>query len=82
MPGGTSAESFIPGTIPLVTVVLSTHVLGSDQLPLWTALKSSAWLIRAKSETDKMVKTARICFVFIGWVGWVCLVEIIELSNG
>jgi hypothetical protein len=29
-----------------------------------------------------MVKTAKLCFVFIGWVGWVCLVEIIELSNG
>src|SRR5439155_8476573 len=63
--------SFFPGTVPL------SHMLGAPQSPLLVAVIPAARLIEGKSKADRIVKTVKICLVFMVGFGGVALVEII-----
>src|ERR1035437_2330645 len=61
------------GKVPL------SQMLVSDQFPLLVAVTNVAWPTEAKNRVDRIVKAAKICFVFIGQFWWDCLVKIIYL---
>ena len=72
-PAAIKTTSLAPGTVPL------SHMLVAPQLPLLVAVIPAARLIEAKSKPDRIVKTVKICFVFMVSFGGVGLVEIIYL---
>src|ERR1035437_264597 len=55
------------------------QMLVSDQFPLLVAVTNAAWPTEAKSRVDRIVKAAKICFIFMVSFGGVGLVEIIYL---